>query len=86
MKLLLCTECADVRKLNYHDTFCDCGRSVGRYLADGAHAVHSGPSIVLGLDNRDARKLVHGLAKRVEVWRMDPDDPGVRVRREERLP
>ena len=54
MKLLLCTECEDMRKLSEWDdepTTCKCGKSGGRYHEDGLNAEVWGPCVVVGLDN-----------------------------------
>ena len=51
MKLILCLECQDVRKLLRDTTYCSCGKSHGRYLDDGLHAEIAGPCVPLGLGN-----------------------------------
>lgn len=53
MKLIVCESCGDVVRLKRDVRECECGRSRGRYLADGANAVYSGPCRMLGLANRD---------------------------------
>jgi hypothetical protein len=58
MKMLLCPECGDVRKLGSSETRCECGKSWGKYLEDGLRAVYGGESIIIGLDNNDVRELV----------------------------
>jgi len=61
VKLLLCTDCADVFKLSAAMTACDCGRTRGRYLDDGLHAeVFGEHALVIGLDN-------HGLARAIDA-------------------
>jgi len=51
MKLLLCPECADVRKLGMRKTYCSCRKSWGKYLKDGLHAIIGGKAIPLGFHN-----------------------------------
>lgn len=51
MKLILCKYCHDLIKLNEQDRLCDCGRSGGRYLEDGHHAVMWGKALPVGIDN-----------------------------------
>lgn len=65
MKLLLCPECQDVRKLGklryttcecskcvqLYATFCECGESWGYYRADGLNAIVDGEAIPLGFLN-----------------------------------
>lgn len=52
MKLLLCKQCSDVRKLDVGNwTYCNCGGSRGRYLTDGKHAQVLGNCVTIGLDN-----------------------------------
>ena len=53
MKLLYCTKCNDIKKLQYETTTCHCGESSGHYQQDGVHAVISGPCVALGLLNMD---------------------------------
>jgi len=52
MKLVLCTECHDVFKLDYLMRTCKCGLCRGKYLDDGLNAVYSGITAVpLGFAN-----------------------------------
>jgi hypothetical protein len=51
MKLLLCPNCSDVKKLDYKKTFCKCRKSWGNYQKDGRHADIYGEGIVIGLSN-----------------------------------
>jgi hypothetical protein len=50
MKLILCGECQDVRKILSTNTSCFCGKSGGRYL-DNLFAEYWGSAIPLGFDN-----------------------------------
>lgn len=58
MKLLLCPNCMDVRKLGYEVVTCECGKSSGYYEKDGLNAVYAGESIPLGFDNFSLRDAV----------------------------
>ena len=51
MKLILCSICQDVRKLDYKPVVCDCGASKGWYEDDGLNATIQGAAIPLGFDN-----------------------------------
>jgi hypothetical protein len=61
VKLLYCSECGDIRKLNTksHQSMlgerdrveCSCGQSWGWYEEDGLHAVIGGKAIPLGIHN-----------------------------------
>lgn len=51
MKLILCLECQDVRKLLSDGVECQCGKSGGRYLAGGLHAETFGPCVPIGFNN-----------------------------------
>jgi hypothetical protein len=51
MKLIFCPLCEDVRKLHKEETKCRCGKSSGKYLEDGLHAVIAGEAIPLGFSN-----------------------------------
>lgn len=90
MKLLLCPKCGDVRKLQYSQTYCDCGYVSGRYDADGAYASVSPEATVIGLDNHTIRRAL--LASQVKdgghrticAWIMWAD--ASRVRWEEQPP
>lgn len=50
MKLLLCPECKDVRKLLFTKTQCECGLSWGQYQ-DNLNASIGGKAIPLGFAN-----------------------------------
>jgi len=61
MKLLLCTSCQDVFKLQLELRTCRCGAASGRYL-DGLHAEYSGDSAIpIGFDNPS---LTHAIRNR----------------------
>jgi len=58
MKLLLCPECADVRKLAYNAvTYCECGKSYGMYK-DNINAVIGGKAIPIALDSHELVKAI----------------------------
>jgi hypothetical protein len=59
MKLILCLECQDVRKLLSADMVtCQCGQSGGRYMADGVNAEVWGPCVPLGFNSTELSKAV----------------------------
>jgi len=58
MKLLLCPECGDVRKLHLDYTLCECTKSWGYYLPDGIRAKYGGEAIIIGMDNNDVGELI----------------------------
>ena len=52
MKLLYCSRCRDVVKLQLHLRTCECGASQGVYDEDGRNVTISGDdAMVIGLDN-----------------------------------
>lgn len=52
MKLLFCPECQDILKLGKNKKRkCACGKSAGKYLEDGYHAVIYGKAVPIGLAN-----------------------------------
>ena len=51
MKLLYCTECADLFSLSAKERRCSCGRSGGRYLDDRGAEIW-GAAVPVGIDNR----------------------------------
>jgi len=64
MKLLLCTTCWDIFKLEFEMRSCKCGCTKGKYLSDGLKAVVNGNGISLGILNQDlaaAMNSFHGL-------------------------
>ena len=46
MKLIVCTECWDVFKLDFEIRNCKCGKCSGRYLDDGVHSEYRGETAV----------------------------------------
>lgn len=84
MKLLICVECGDVRKLHRHRTYCECGKVWGEYLSDGAHAVVSPTAGVVGLSNTTLRQAIHAQDhpdagyRTLAAWLMGKDAPRVR--------
>ena len=65
MKLIFCPECRDIVKLRGVPRNCLCGKSGGRYNADGDTATVWGASRVLAIDNKFYRQI------RGEVWWYD---------------
>jgi hypothetical protein len=52
MKLVVCTSCLDVIKLDKIPRVCKCRRCGGRYLEDGVHATYWGDfAIPIGVNN-----------------------------------
>lgn len=85
MKLLLCTYCNDVVKLQRETPrYCDCGKTWGHYERDGAHASVSANAVVIGIDNHTIMRAVqardHGDAgyRTLAAWVMGKDAPRVR--------
>lgn len=65
MKLIFCPHCHDVRKLHTDCIVsCKCGKSSGRYLDDGLHAVLGGDAIPLGIDNSSFVKAIKNRPQR----------------------
>lgn len=53
MKLMLCPECYDIRKMKVGKrVVCSCGRSSAAYRKDGLHADAYGAAMVIGISNR----------------------------------
>lgn len=56
MKLIMCPNCEDVRKLSFAGVACECGETMGRYLDEGSKkAVVSTDAIVIGVPGFDAK-------------------------------
>jgi hypothetical protein len=51
VKLLVCGHCGDVRKMHMEDTYCECGKSRGRYLDQLHCEVEGDDAHVMGLRN-----------------------------------
>ena len=58
MKLLFCTDCADVIKLDYVIRTCKCGKCSGKYLPDGDNVEISERSMLIGLTNSSLQYMV----------------------------
>lgn len=72
VKLLFCTSCGDVKKLQYHARLCECGRSMGKYLSDGVRAEIFGESArVILIDNHNLVAALRG-----EPYEPPPAEPG----------
>lgn len=50
MKLLFCSKCLDMIKLDYDLRQCQCGKVMGRHLSS-RKAVYAGPAIAIDVDN-----------------------------------
>ena len=68
MKLIFCPECRDIVKLRMEPRNCLCGKSGGRYNADGDSATIWGASRVLAISNAFYAK------QRDEVWWYDENN------------
>jgi len=53
LKLLYCAHCGDIVRLYAEKRSCQCGKSWGHYLEDGATTVQTYPSLSLGIANPD---------------------------------
>jgi len=60
LKLVLCSKCQDIFKLERETRKCKCGRCYGKYEEDGLHAIVSKDCICIGIDNNS---IVEGLRK-----------------------
>jgi hypothetical protein len=84
MKLLFCKHCGDVLKLQRRQRACECGRSAGRYLADGDACEITGEwALLLGLSNAALegaarRERAPGETVQLWAWLFAPDYPKVR--------
>ena len=58
MKLLFCSLCKDVRKLDYVVVVCNCGAARGRYLADGWAAEVNSSALLFGLNNTSVKSAL----------------------------
>jgi hypothetical protein len=58
MKLIYCRDCGDVVRLQRFVRMCLCGKTAGRYLEDGIHAVISEDAVPIGIDNNSLRMAV----------------------------
>lgn len=74
MKLVYCTACLDIVKLNRSLRKCICGKSGGYYLADGINVEIFGQEAVpLGIGNTTFRNALnnrpkHGSGERFEAF------------------
>lgn len=87
MKLLFCSYCGDVVKLQRETPrYCDCGKCWGHYERDGAHATVSEHAQVIGIDNHTLRRAIdaQGLShpdsgyRTLAAWVMGKDAPRVK--------
>lgn len=59
MKLIFCPLCEDVVKIRTEqERRCWCGKSGGRYLSDGLHALTFGSAIPIGFNNASFLRAV----------------------------
>lgn len=62
MKLIICSNCSDVRSLRVSSkTTCECGESYGQYEKDGVNAFIGGKAIPIGFANG---KLIDAIRNR----------------------
>ena len=71
MKLLFCSKCQDVRKLQYRRVFCECGKSWGNYFEDGLNAYIGGEAVPLGFDNGSFKQALRNQPKRAPGKRFE---------------
>lgn len=70
MKLLLCTECTDLRKLHVGvKSVCLCGQSWGEYQANGRWVQLGGSSKLVSLRNEQLRANV--MPESSDIFRRD---------------
>jgi hypothetical protein len=58
VKLIICTACEDVVKLDSEKRYCKCGKSWGHYHHDGMNATYGGSAVALGFHNDSLRSAV----------------------------
>lgn len=58
MKLLNCTDCHDIIKLQYEWRKCLCGKAAGRYLKDGKSVNIQGSGRIIGIDSREYKRTL----------------------------
>lgn len=78
MKLLNCTLCHDIVKLQGAWRWCVCGQSAARYLRDGRSAEVWGHGRVLGLDSAQYGKSVANHKAEMGLFVMTDGHPRVR--------
>lgn len=91
MKLLLCYDCYDVKKLAKAWRTCKCGKVRAKYLNDGKHAEWNGHGVLLGIHNtslaealmlqRDEGDRPDGLGHRFEAFVIPTKAPSVAITR-----
>lgn len=86
MKLLHCTKCCDVVRIQRTGRICTCGASWSRYLKDGNAVVFLGPARVLEIKNDEwDLSLLH--PDKVRKWTVVTETAGVfKVYEKERAP
>jgi hypothetical protein len=78
VKLLNCTACHDLVKLQDEWRPCACGLSSARYLRDGRTAEVRGHGRILGLDGDEYSKSLQDPRARMELSVMADSHPRVR--------
>ena len=58
LKLLYCAHCGDIVRLYPEKRSCQCGKSWGHYLEDGATTVQTYPGLSLGIANPDFERAL----------------------------
>lgn len=56
MKLLNCTDCHDIVKLQHEWRKCVCGKAAGKYLKDGKSVSIQGSCRIIGIDSQEYKK------------------------------
>jgi len=58
MKLLYCKKCDDVFRIYKEPRSCRCGKTKGKYLEDGLHAVYQGEGVPLGIGDGEFNRQI----------------------------
>lgn len=77
MKLLNCTECHDLKKLQGEWRKCACGRAAARYLKDGRSAQVWGSARILGLDSGEYGRLGSDRTFRPSLFVIEESSPRI---------
>jgi len=75
MKLIYCSNCADLVPLNYSKKKCGCGESFGNYLEDGKSAVFGGHAVPIGIANPDLQAAAKRFPRKSTAIRAWVDGP-----------
>ena len=71
MKLILCTDCQDIVKLDCEERKCKCGNSGGKYLDGGLYAKVWGNCIPLGIDNNSLKDGIQYVSNARDYWSIE---------------